>query len=66
MSKSKLVGQFITEKLSGKTGIVVQKKKKNRYVVRIWVKETSNWVVMDCPKSQFEIGSKEESKIGFK
>jgi hypothetical protein len=66
MRKSKLVGRFVTEKLSGKSGIIVEKKKGDKYIVRIWVKELSNWVVMNCPKSQFDIGVQQENKIGFK
>lgn len=66
---SKIVGEIVTDKLSGKKGIVVEKikrgKHKGMYVVRCWVLEQSNWMVMECPRSQFEIGH-EEKKMGFK
>lgn len=64
MSK-KLIGKYITEKLSGKKGIVLQKKKKNRYIIRVWSTENSNWYTLKVPREQFELGHEEEKKIGF-
>lgn len=62
---SKLIGKFVTEKLSGRQGIVVEKKKKN-YMVRLWIHEQCNWVTMKCPKEQFEVGKiQEHKKIGY-
>lgn len=65
MKKEKLVGKFVTDLLSGKKGIVVEKKKHNTYVVRVFVHEQSNWVTMRCPREQFKIGEDEVKKIGF-
>jgi hypothetical protein len=64
--KNKLIGQFVTEKLSGKKAIVVEKKKKGVYTIRVWVVENCNWLVMDCPKSQIEKGFEEPKKMGYK
>lgn len=65
--KKKLVGELVMDKLSGKKGVVLEKIKKDRYRVRVWVPECSSWVVMECPTNQFQTGTFEEkNKIGFK
>lgn len=59
----KLVGQIVTDKLSGKLGIVT-KKKKGKYRVLFWMQSAENWMKVECRKEQLEMGDKTK-KIGY-